>query len=190
MLLELDFGMNVANSKNNEIGEFTKELNNALKLISLYKAAIQGAQTDNAGLNNLFGFNATLNEVAKKLGDNTYKPLAEIDNNTAQVLLQDIETNYQRLLTIKRLFLYNRGQKLQLQDRVAFKFNKIIFGKIRYIVSILDKKKFDSWEDLDKLKSIVTNSQLHQKANDENMLTLTQEQEKEYVSKIRKTENM
>lgn len=31
MLLELDFGMNVANSKNNEIGEFTKELNNALK---------------------------------------------------------------------------------------------------------------------------------------------------------------
>jgi hypothetical protein len=62
------------------------------------------------------------------------------------------------LLTIKRLFLYNRGQKLQLQDRVAFKFNKIIFDKIRYIVSILDKKKFDSWEDLDKLKSIVTNS--------------------------------
>lgn len=166
-----------------------KELNNALKLISLYKAAIQGAQTDNAGLNNLFGFNATLNEVAKKLGDDTYKPLAEIDNNTAQVLLQDIETNYQRLLTIKRIFLYNRGQKLQLQDRVAFKFNKIIFDKIRYIVSILDKKKFDSWEDLDKLKSIVTNSSLHQKANDENMLTLTQEQEKEYVSEQINIEN-
>ena len=166
-----------------------KELNNALKLISLYKAAIQGAQTDNAGLNNLFGFNATLNKVAKKLGDETYKPLAEIDNNTAQVLLQDIETNYQRLLTIKRIFLYNRGQKLQLQDRVAFKFNKIIFDKIRYIVSILDKKKFDSWEDLDKLKSIVTNSSLHQKANDENMLTLTQEQEKEYVSEQINIEN-
>ena len=166
-----------------------KELNNALKLISLYKAAIQGAQTDNAGLNNLFGFNATLNEVAKKLGDNTYKPLAEIDNNTAQILLQDIETNYQRLLTIKRIFLYNRGQKLQLQDRVAFKFNKIIFDKIRYIVSILDKKKFDSWEDLDKLKSIVTNSQLHQKANDENILTLTQEQEKEYISEQINIEN-
>ncbi len=166
-----------------------KELNNALKLISLYKAAIQGAQTDNAGLNNLFGFNATLNEVAKKLGDDTYKPLAEIDNNIAQVLLQDIETNYQRLLTIKRIFLYNRGQKLQLQDRVAFKFNKIIFDKIRYIVSILDKKKFDSWEDLDKLKSIVTNSSLHQKANDENMLTLTQEQEKEYVSEQINIEN-
>ena len=166
-----------------------KELNNALKLMSLYKAAIQGAQTDNAGLNNLFGFNATLNEVAKKLGDDTYKPLAEIDNNTAQILLQDIETNYQRLLTIKRLFLYNRGQKLQLQDRVAFKFNKIIFDKIRYIVSILDKKKFDSWEDLDKLKSIVTNSQLHQKANDENMSTLTQEQEKIYISEQINIEN-
>lgn len=166
-----------------------KELNNALKLISLYKAAIQGAQTDNAGLNNLFGFNATLNEVAKKIGDDTYKPLAEIDDGTAQILLQDIETNYQRLLTIKKIFLYNRGQKLQLQDRVAFKFNKIIFDKIKYIVSILDKKKFDSWEDLDKLKSIVTNSSLHKKANDENMLTLTQEQEKDYVSEQINIEN-
>lgn len=30
MLLELDLGINVANNKTNEIGEFTKELNNTL----------------------------------------------------------------------------------------------------------------------------------------------------------------
>lgn len=161
--------------------ELFKELNNALKLISLYKAAIEGAQTDNANLGNLFGFNATLNEVAKKVGDTEFEGLAEIDDSTAQILLRDLEVNYQRLLTIKQLYLYNRGQKLQLQDKVALNFNSILYKKFKYIISILDKEKFKDWEKIDLLKNVITNSTIHQKAIDDKLKTLTQEQEKQYT---------
>lgn len=169
--------------------ELYKELNNAIKLITLYKAAIEGAQTDNANLGNLFGFNATLNEVAKKVGDTEYEGLAEIDDKTAQILLQDLETNYQRLLTIKQLYLYNRGQKLQLQDRVAINFNCMLFNKMRYIISILDKEKFKDWDKLDILKNAIENSDLHKKAIEDNLKTLTIEQEKQYTKEQIDIEN-
>ena len=185
----------VLNQNNNSIENFQisnelyKELNNALKLISLYKAAIEGAQTDNANLGNLFGFNATLNEVAKKVGDTEFEGLAEIDDNTAQILLRDLEVNYQRLLTIKQLYLYNRGQKLQLQDRVALNFNSVLYKKFRYIISILDKEKFKDWEKIDLLKNAITNSSTHQKVIDDNLKTLTQEQEKQYTKEQIDIEN-
>jgi hypothetical protein len=47
----------------------------------MYKAAILGARTDSANVDDIFGYNVTLNEVSKKLGKETN--YAEIDKEFA-----------------------------------------------------------------------------------------------------------
>ena len=46
----------------------------------MYRAAILAARTDSARIGDLYGYNATLNEVAKKIDGQSYPELAEIDS--------------------------------------------------------------------------------------------------------------
>jgi len=70
----------------------------------MYKASILGARTDAASFNNLFGYNATLNEIGA-----TETKLAEIDSQTADIFVEDINTNLNKLEFLKSLFLINQG---------------------------------------------------------------------------------
>lgn len=72
-----------------------------------YKAAILGARTDSANLSNIFGYNATLNEVASKVEGAEQLQLAEIDSHTADLFIADIDTNLNKLTFLKRLYDIN-----------------------------------------------------------------------------------
>ena len=76
----------------------------------MYRAAILAARTDSARIGDLFGYNATLNDVAEKTGEK--RKLAEIDSTTADIFIADIDSNLKKLEFLKTLYNINRGQKL------------------------------------------------------------------------------
>ena len=76
----------------------------------MYKASILGARTDSAGLNDYYGYNATLNEVSSKFGESLN--LAEIDSETADLFVSDIDVNLNKLKFLKQLYNLNKDQKL------------------------------------------------------------------------------
>nr|DAD58582.1 MAG TPA: hypothetical protein [Bacteriophage sp.] len=86
-------------------------MNNAINTIEFYEASIKAARTDNAGWNNYFGYNATLNEINKKMEDK-HPELAEIDSKTADAFIADIDVNLNKLKFLKQLYQINQGQKL------------------------------------------------------------------------------
>ena len=50
-----------------------------------------------------YGYNATLNEVSQKMEDKRPE-LAEIDSNTADIFIEDINTNLNKLQFLKKLY--------------------------------------------------------------------------------------
>ena len=148
--------------------QLEKELNSAIFLLQLYQAAIRGARTDNADLNNLFGYNVTLNEIADKLGENKYPKLAEIDKNVADAFDQDIQVNLNKLLYLKKLYITNRGQKLSRQDRVSVRKDLLIYKRLKYLVQIDDKDPLKEWEGFAALQAAITGMVQHQKLLENN----------------------
>ena len=141
------------------------ELNNAIYTLQLYQAAIQGARTDNASINNLFGYNAVLNEVAKKV-KGEHPELAEIDKTVADLFDQDIQTNLNKLLFIKNLYEINNGQKMIKQDRVAVNKDLLIYKRLKYIVSVLDNDELKNWDGFLEFAEAINNMQQHKQLID------------------------
>lgn len=137
------------------ISEFTfdsnlkVELDEALQVIELYRAAIDAAKVDNGNVDNLFGYNATVNEVNKKLGTEGFIPLAEINSDTGNILIQDLSIIRNKLLFYKNLYEINNGQKINKQKRVGLNKDYIFYGKMQKLITQVP----DNWKDKDKLKS-------------------------------------
>lgn len=129
------------------------EIENALKTLRIYKAAVLAASTDSANLNNLFGYNATLNEVTRKMGKDA--KLAEIDSKYANLLVSDIEVLEHKLQVLENLHRINQSQKLYKQDRVTNNVNILLYNKIRYIVNIPDNHPVKQWEGYQKFVAII-----------------------------------
>lgn len=139
-----------------------KDLNNAIYTLELYQASIRGARTDGANLGNLFGYNATLNEVAAKIEGSEQPQLAEIDKNVADVFDEDIRTNLNKLQFLKRLYEVNQGQKLSKQDRVATKKDLLIYKRLKHIVSVLDDDPLKNWEGFLALQTAINGMTIHE----------------------------
>lgn len=137
-----------------------KDLDNAIHTIEMYQAAIKGARTDNAGSGNYFGYNATLNEIAKK-SEGDFPELAEIDKQAADIFIADINTNLSKLLFLKQLYQINQGQKLSKQDRVAEKKDMLFFNRIKSIVSVPDDDPLNKWNGFLKFKDTINSARLH-----------------------------
>ena len=75
----------------------------------MYRAAILAARTDSARVGDLYGYNATLNEIAERVEGQSYPELAEIDSQTADIFIADIDTNLNKLTFLKTLYNINRG---------------------------------------------------------------------------------
>lgn len=134
--VNLIFGENARNISNFTLDDPTfTELKNAIFTLNMYRASIIGAKTDNVDTNNLFGFNATLNEVSKKLGKEVN--LAEINSEFADVLLADIDNNLNKLEFLKRLYEVNQGQKMNKQGRVGIKANALVYKRMKQIIQVL-----------------------------------------------------
>ena len=65
----------------------------------------------------------------EKLPEN-WKELAEIDTQTANIILQDSILLKNKLEFLKRLYYINQGQKLVQQDKVALNEYYILYNKL------------------------------------------------------------
>lgn len=154
-----------------------KTLNTAIQTIELYKAAVLGARTDAASLNDFFGYNATINEVSAKNREAT--SLAEIDSKLADQMVQDIDSNLNRLKALKRLYQINRSQKLSLQSRIGHKRDILLFKNMKTWASHLSK--LGGWKDAVKLSEAINSAQLHLEFSQKENASLSSEQEEKFM---------
>ena len=119
-----------------------QQFEDARKLLTMYRSAIVGARTDAVDIDNIVGFNTTLNEIS---GEKDTVKLAEIDAQTADLILQDIDTVLKRIDYSETLHKLNTGNKYNVQAKTALNKQYIIHNKIRRIVSILQDD--DEWKD-------------------------------------------
>lgn len=97
--------------------------------------ARSGKQTED--LTNLWGYTRTLNELNQdKEG---YKKLVELDSNTANVLLQDVQLIRNQLNFLQHLSAINNAQKLNAQTKIDLIQSNLHFKRFKnFIVSIPD----------------------------------------------------
>lgn len=169
--------------------ELYKDLNNAIYTLELYQASIRGARTDGANLRNIFGYNATLNEVAAKIEGSEQPQLAEIDKNVADVFDEDIKTNLNKLQFLKRLYEVNQGQKLTKQDRVATKKDLLIYKRLKNIVSILDDDPLKDWEGFLELQNAINGMTIHEQLLRDNNTTVKEQQREDFEREKLAAEN-
>lgn len=133
------------------------ELDNALNTIHMYRAAILAAKTDDAKLGDIFGYNATVNEVSGT------QELAEIDQDTANIFIADIDTLLNKLLYLKKLYYINQGQKLSKQNRVSIKKDLLVFKRLKHIINIPDQEDdpLKHWQGFSELQQAINNASLH-----------------------------
>lgn len=150
------------------------EIDNSIFTMEMYHSAILAARTDNANFNNLFGFNATLNEIAKKT--NQQLELAEIDKDTADIFIAELNTNLNKLRLLRKLHLLNRGQKLLQQNRVATNKDLLMYKRMKYFVQVLDDLDDIDEDSKEELKSIMQSQSLHEEHLNSHSLNVTDEE--------------
>lgn len=140
-------------------GETARELNSAIETMDLYQEAILGARTDALSLDNLFGYNVTLNEVAEKIGKKL--DLAEIDSNYADILYEDINVNKNKLEFLRTLYKVNKGQRLSKQQRVGARASVLLFNKLKTFVSVPDDDPIKQSPEFQQLELVINSLKLH-----------------------------
>lgn len=140
-----DFGLDESWEVNNE---------QAIKLAQAFRAVVEGMKVDNADISNPTGYSKILNELFQKYKVEGFNPLAEIDTNQANLILQDINQVLGRLTYAQRLAALNRGQKLKEQNRVAVNKNFLIYDSTKRLIDAISDS---DWKDKDKLKAVFDN---------------------------------
>lgn len=135
--------------KNNSIselymGDLEEETEEALFLVDSFIATIEAMKTDNVSVFNSFGFTKLANQVFSKAPIKNYKPLAELDSETANLILQDAYLVKNRLKTFQNIDKINRGQKLSQDNKVATNKNYILFNKLQQSIKVMIP---DDWTD-------------------------------------------
>ena len=114
----------------------------ARDFLKLYRSVIVGARYDNVDLDNIVGFNTTLNELS---GANEKPNLAEIDAQTADLILEDINMVLKRIDFSEGVHTLNIGNKYNVQDKTGLNKQYILYNKIKHFVSVLEDD--DEWKD-------------------------------------------
>ena len=120
------------------------QFENAKHLLELYRAAIVGARYDAVDIDNIVGFNTTLNELS---GESKLPKLAEIDAQTADLVLEDIKILLDRLDYAEQIHKLNTGNKYNIQNKTAINKQFILYNKIKQFISTLQDD--DEWKDED-----------------------------------------
>lgn len=156
-----------------------RNLDNAIQTIQLYQAAILGARTDAAGIDNYYGYNATLNEVSQQMDDKRPE-LAEIDSNTADIFIEDINTNLNKLQFLKKLYQINQGQKMSKQDRVSTKKDILIYRRLKNIVTVPDDDNLKTWNGFLELQNAINGMSLHESLSQSNSDNVPENQKADF----------
>ena len=164
------------------------ELENAIATMEMYRASILGARTDQAQQGDLFGYNATLNEVSKKLGKETN--LAEISSYFADILVADIDTNLNKLKFLRDLYNVNSGQKLAKQERVAVKTGSLLYKGLRKIINIPNDDELRQLEGFQEFDTVLSSlSLLSDLSNNKLDYSLDKEQKVQFETEKLKMED-
>lgn len=138
----------------------------ALLILKMMRQAVVGARVDGADLENLYGYNKTLNDLAK--GTEGYTELATINAADASYALQDINMAINRLETTKAIHELNKGNKMNAQNHASVNKNLIMYNKLnKLIVSILnddDKVDIKSTWDIQELADVLDSLKTHKYA--------------------------
>ena len=140
------FGMSVAKGTARQFGydaDEQKQVETAIRICDFLQAHVAAARNDDSTIGN-YGYNSTVNKL-------TGSKLAEIDNNTAQVLAQDIDRTRTRLAYYENIFRTNSQQKLSEQPRIRA---KISYQKIQKTKEIFTSD-FAGWKGYSVLKSVL-----------------------------------
>ena len=179
------------NSNANNLEQFILEedtytqLKEALSVIHIYKSAIEASKNDNvsfqtqfnnkgfADTSELWGFNKTLNEINEKNKTENWEKLPELDSNTANLILQDINIIYNKLNSVKNLYELAQGQKITKQNRVTSNTNYLLYNKIKSFSSYIP----DDWKNKDKLLEVLNAETLKKYSQSRNLSISDSEQE-------------
>lgn len=102
----------------------TQDIDDARQIIQQLQSVIRAAQSDNINAINPFGFNVTMNKILKN------NDLAEIDGETAALMLQDLEIYDRKLSFIRQLHDMNRESTLKEQQRVGVNLTYLSYDMI------------------------------------------------------------
>ena len=113
-----------------QIKEFTlgadiqEQINGAIANAKLLIGAILAARTDNVSEANIVGYNMLINSI------NSDSNLATIDKNSANVLLQELNSVINTLLYAKKINAINTGQKLEEENDLDNKFIYLLHSAV------------------------------------------------------------
>ena len=146
-----------------------QQFDEAEKLLKLYRASIVASRNDNADVDHIFGYAKILNELCHDTEN--WTELAEIDQETADLALQDINLALNRLDAIKGISSLNQGNKLNVQHYAAVNKNLILFNKSNTLITTLLNEDDDDakavaaeWNKdgaIDELKLVLDNMSTH-----------------------------
>lgn len=138
----------------------------ALLILKMMRQAVVGARVDGVDLENLYGYNKTLNDLAK--GTEGYTELATINAADASYALQDINMAINRFEATKAIHELNKGNKMNAQNHASVNKNLIMYNKLnKLIVSILnddDKVDIKSTWDIQELADVLDSLKTHKYA--------------------------
>lgn len=122
------------------------ETNNqeALRLAKAFRSVLNGMKVDNADINNPTGYSRMLNLVYQKSAQKNYVPLAEINTQEANMMLEDVSKIIARLEFADTLAKMNRGQKLKEQNKVAARKNQLLYNGTKRLIDTLSDS---DWKD-------------------------------------------
>ena len=112
-----------------------------LNLLKIFRMAIAGAKQNAVDLNNLYGYNATLNEIG---GTNW----AVIDDNTANKFISEVELMISKLNNILDIYTALDGQKLKNSDKIAVTKDVLCFQKVKLLIQIPELQEWEGYQDL------------------------------------------
>lgn len=157
-----------------------QDLENAINTLQMYRASILAARTDSSRVGDLYGYNATLNEIAKGMKNQSYPELAEINSQTANIFIADIDTTLNKLIFLRTLYNINRSQKLSRQDRVATKKDLLIYKRLKSLVQVLDEDELNKWEGFLQLQTAINGMSLHENLLRNNSTNLSEQEREEF----------
>lgn len=190
----LSYMSEIYNNSREDLTQFTigsKDSLNALKqaglIVDMFTAALEGARTDTGGIrsdtvetlagsairgekNNVFGINATLNELAKKMKTENWKELPEISGEIADMMLTDAYSIKRKIEFYQELYGINNGRKLSAQPRIDTNLKYILYNRLNLLVAAIPEK----WDKTNLQKALDNTKTLSESASSKN-LTLSQE---------------
>lgn len=127
--------------------EISEQINQAIQLLDVFEAVIEGAKNDSGQMNNLLGYNHYLNLLMPE----TNAP--EISTESGNILIQDIRTLRNKLQFFKDLNAQNQAQKIGTNHRVQLNFNYLTYERLKSI------KIPDSWKGKEEWKSALAEAE-------------------------------